>query len=236
MNEILSNKKINDKFYLMKVKNSAKCKMGQFVMVGTEDSSPLLSRPLAVFDSDSESITFLYQIVGKGTKKFSKMLKGQFVVVQGPNGNGFKEASGKIALIGGGTGIAPLYFAGKTLKENPQNVVDAYLGFSSEEMLVDLYKRILNNVVVNVGGYIINDINVEDYDYIFACGPIIMMKLLYKICKEKGVGERLYVSLESRMGCGIGLCLGCSIKTSKGNKRVCKDGPIFKASEVFYEE
>ncbi|MCH3918110.1 MAG: dihydroorotate dehydrogenase electron transfer subunit [Spirochaetia bacterium] len=235
MNEIVYNRKVNDKFYLMKVKDPSSCDMGQFVMVRTEDNFPLLSRPLGIFDSNAETTSFLYQTVGQGTQKLSTMQAGQHVLLQGPNGTGFPHAEGKIALVGGGTGIAPLYYAGKKLKEQKNTIVDGYLGFSKEAILVDQYKEILDAVTVNVGGYIIQDIDVQAYDYIYACGPTIMMKLFSQICREKGVGEKLFVSLEARMGCGIGICLGCSIKTIHGNQRVCKEGPVFKANEVFYE-
>ena len=94
-----------------------------------------------------------------------------------------------------------------------------------------IYKAICDELTVNIGGYITDAINPADYDYIMTCGPHIMMQVLAD--KVKGTAAQLYVSMENRMGCGVGACLVCSCKTTGGNKKVCKDGPVFKAEEVF---
>jgi len=155
--------------------------------------------------------------------------------MEGPYGNGFPKVQGKIALVGGGAGIAPLYFASKILRSiNTENIVDIYLGFSDTAILYEEYKNAADKLHVNVGGFIIDDIDPNEYDYVLTCGPKIMMQKLYEKCK--GTKAKVYVSMENRMGCGIGACLVCSCKTINGNKKVCKDGPVFLGAEVFEVE
>ena len=101
-------------------------------------------------------------------------------------------------------------------------------------MLEEAYRAVCDRLVVNVGGYVTDEINPAEYDVIMTCGPQIMMKVLAD--KVKGTAAQLYVSMENRMGCGVGACLVCSCKTNGGNKKVCKDGPVFKAEEVFGDE
>ena len=155
------------------------------------------------------------------------------VDVQGPYGNGFPTVTGKVALVGGGIGVAPLYYTAKVLKAQGCTV-DLYLGFTEEAMLEEAYRAVCDRLVVNVGGYVTDEINPAEYDVIMTCGPQIMMKVLAD--KVKGTAAQLYVSMENRMGCGVGACLVCSCKTNGGNKKVCKDGPVFKAEEVFGDE
>lgn len=237
MAKILENQRITDDFYLMKVEEENNAEMGQFYMLRAWDKYPVLSRPISVFDSDGKTVSFLYKIVGQGTEIFKELKPGDDIKVDGPHGNGFPDATGKIALVGGGVGVAPLYLTAKRLKAaNPDTVVDMYLGFSGEPMLVDRYEAVADSVTVNVGGFVTDDIDPTKYDVIMTCGPEIMMKVLYKKCVSVGATAPLYVSMENRMACGIGACLVCTCKTSGGNKRACKDGPVMLGSEVFGNE
>ncbi|RVU54298.1 dihydroorotate dehydrogenase electron transfer subunit [Anaerosphaera multitolerans] len=234
MGNIISNEKLSKDFYLLKAKEEKEVKMGQFYMLRSWDYYPLLSRPISIYDSDGKTISFLYKVVGEGTELFAKLKPGDEITLQGPLGESFPEVEGKIAMVGGGVGIAPLYLASKTLKElNPENKIDIYLGFSDVALLEEEYGKVCDNLKINVGGFVTDDIEVENYDHIFTCGPEIMMKVLYEKCKRVGVEDRLTVSMESRMACGVGACFGCTCKTTEGNKKVCKDGPIFSAKEVF---
>lgn len=235
MSKIMYNNKLSKDMYLMKIKGDFKGDMGQFAMLRAWDNYPVLSRPISIYDIDNEGITFLYKVIGQGTEIFSKLHEGDEIEVQGPHGNGFPNVKGRIALVGGGVGVAPLYLTAKSLKEyDADNKVDVYLGFSDEEILIDEYSNICDKVVSNVGGFITDDINPNDYDYIFTCGPTVMMKVLYnKVKKSKA---ELFVSMENRMACGVGACLVCTCKTHTGNKKVCKDGPVFLAEEVFKDE
>ena len=237
MAKILENQRITDDFYLMKVEEENNAEMGQFYMLRAWDKYPVLSRPISVFDSDGKTVSFLYKIVGQGTEIFKELKPGDDIKVDGPHGNGFPDATGKIALVGGGVGVAPLYLTAKRLKAaNPDTVVDMYLGFSGEPMLIDRYEAVADSVTVNVGGFVTDDIDPTKYDVIMTCGPEIMMKVLYKKCVSVGATAPLYVSMENRMACGIGACLVCTCKTSGGNKRPCKDGPVMLGSEVFGNE
>lgn len=234
MAEILQNEQVSDDFYLMKVKKENQAAMGQFYMLRAWNEYPVLSRPISVFDADPETVSFLYKVVGKGTEIFTKLKAGDEITLDGPHGNGFPEVKGKIALVGGGVGIAPLYLTAKTLKKlDPDTKVDIYLGFSGQPILTDRYEVVADQVKVNVGGFVTDDIDPREYDFILTCGPEIMMKVLYRKCRDLKAKAPVYVSMENRMACGIGACLVCTCKTSKGNRRACKDGPVMLGNEVF---
>jgi dihydroorotate dehydrogenase electron transfer subunit len=205
-------------------------------MLRAWDRFPVLSRPISVHDADRECVSFLCKIVGQGTERFAALRPGDDLVLNGPYGNGYPQEHGKIALVGGGTGVAPLYFAAKALKKDPASTVDLFLGFSGEEMLHREFEAVGDSLTVNVGGFITDDIHPSEYDAIFSCGPEVMMRALWKKCKAEQARARVYVSMEQRMACGVGACLGCTIPTAAGRRRVCKDGPVFRAEEVFFHE
>ncbi len=230
---VLKNEAVGKDFYLLKVAGDYPASMGQFCMLRAWDEYPVLSRPISIFDCDTEGISFLYKVVGQGTELLAQLKPDDEVDVQGPYGNGFPTVTGKVALVGGGIGVAPLYYTAKVLKAQGCTV-DLYLGFTEEAMLEEAYRAVCGRLVVNVGGYVTDEINPAEYDVIMTCGPQIMMKVLAD--KVKGTAAQLYVSMENRMGCGVGACLVCSCKTNGGNKKVCKDGPVFKAEEVFGDE
>lgn len=232
MAEVLVNQAVSKDFYLMKVKGSYQAQMGQFCMLRAWDEIPVMSRPISIYDVDREGISFLYKVVGQGTEAFARLKPGDEIRIDGPYGHGFPMVQGKVALVGGGVGIAPLYYTAKMLKA-AGNAVDCYLGFTSASMLEDEYGLAADSLTVNVGGYIVDDVPVEKYDYIFTCGPRVMMEILAQ--RVKGTQAQLYVSMENRMACGVGACLVCSCKTAAGNKKVCKDGPVFLAEEVFFD-
>lgn len=232
MGRIIWNKQLAKDFFLMKVEEGNHAEMGQFYMLRAWDMFPVLSRPISVFDRDGESIVFMYKNIGKGTERFAELKEGDSITLEGPYGNGFPKVQGKVALVGGGVGIAPLYLTAKILKDMyPENTVDIYLGFSDTALLEEEYKKVADRVHINVGGFITDDVCPEEYDYVLTCGPRIMMEKLYLKCK--GTKAKVYVSMENRMACGVGACLVCSCKTIKGNKKVCKDGPVFSGEEVF---
>ncbi|CUO57439.1 Dihydrdoorotate oxidase B%2C electron transfer subunit [[Eubacterium] contortum] len=235
MGTIRRNEKVSDDFYLIQVEEKNQAKAGQFYMLRGWEEYPVLSRPISVFDSDWETVSFLYKIVGKGTELIRRLEPGKELKIQGPYGNGFPtDGKGKIAMVGGGGGIAPLYYTAKKYKEAGLcSQVDIYLGFSGQAMLEEEYKSVADNVIIDVGGFITDSINPLDYDVILTCGPEIMMKVLYEKCKKIDATAPLYVSMEKRMACGIGMCKVCTCKTKSGNKTACKDGPVFLGSEVF---
>ncbi len=234
MAKIVCNKKLSEDFFLMKVEEKNSAKMGQFYMLRAWENFPVLSRPISVFDSDGQSVSFLYKVAGQGTGIFSALKPGDDISLQGPLGNGFPAVSGKIALVGGGVGIAPLYLTAKTLMKNhPKNIIDIYLGFSGQVVLIEEFDKVSRELIVDIGGFITDKINPGNYDYIFCCGPEAMMRVLYDKCNALQRGKSLYVSMENRMACGIGACLVCTCKNESGNKKACKDGPVFPADEVY---
>ena len=228
MYKIIENSYIGEDMYRMKVAGKFEGKMGQFYMLRAWDKYPVLSRPISIHDIDEEGITFLYKVVGEGTEIFAKLVPGDEIKLQGPYGNGYEKVEGKIALVGGGIGVAPLYLVAKTISG-----CDAYLGFREEAILVDEYKEFCNEVKTTTGNTFITDIlNVEDYDYILSCGPTPMMEKLVKMCE--GTNTRIMISLENHMACGVGACLVCTCKTKFGNKKTCKDGPVFWGEDVIF--
>ena len=134
MYKIIENKYIGEDMYQMKVQGKFEGKMGQFYMLRAWDTYPTLSRPISIHDIDEEGITFLYKGVGEGTKIFSKLVAGDEIKLEGPYGNGYQKVEGKVALVGGGIGVAHLYLVAKNIPN-----CDAYLGFRNEPILVDKY-------------------------------------------------------------------------------------------------
>lgn len=231
--KIISNESLIDGIYKMVVEEKNSIKPGQFYMLKTYGET-LLPRPISVSERDDNTITFLYAVVGTGTKDFSKLKAGDYIDLIGPLGNGFKtEGLGNVALVTGGIGIAPMLEVAKDIKKiNKENIIDLYAGFREDIYLVEDMRKYLDNVNISTDtgkyghkGFVTDMIKVEDYDTILCCGPEIMMNKVVKMCREKNV--KLYVSMEKHMACGVGACLGCTCKTKEGNKRTCKDGPVF---------
>ncbi|MBN8049059.1 MULTISPECIES: dihydroorotate dehydrogenase electron transfer subunit [Paraclostridium] len=228
MYKILENKYIGEDMYFMKVEGEFEAKMGQFYMLRAWDTYPLLSRPISVHDVNEDSISFLYKVVGEGTKILSNLRVNDEIKLEGPYGNGYENVKGKVALVGGGIGIAPLYLVAKNIEN-----CDAYLGFRKEAILEEEYNEVCNEVNIAIGDTFVTDIlDVEKYDYILTCGPTPMMKKLVNM--TEGTNTKIMVSLENHMACGVGACLVCTCKTKFGNKKTCKDGPVFWGEDVIF--
>lgn len=231
--KILENKEISNDIWLMKIETKLESNPGEFFMFRTNSfrNEPLLSRPFGVCDENPNEITFLYQVVGKGTKIMAGLKKDAEVKLLGPLGNGFKlKEAKKVAVVAGGIGIAPLLYLCKKLKAKP----DFYAGFSDEIYFVDAFRPYVNKIVTTVEKtdhqFITEAINPDDYDLIYACGPNPMLKAL---CDKNSKAE-IQLSMEAHMACGIGACLGCTVESTNGEfLRVCKDGPVFDSKEVF---
>ena len=206
--------------------------------------APFLSRPISVHKWEPETLTvsFLYQIVGEGTETLSALKAGDALQLTGPMGNGFDVPAiaaqyEKIALVGGGIGTAPLYQLARELAAAGRKP-DVFFGFRDEPYCMEQYRGLAGIVKVStdsgrVGfhGFVTQLYDPADYDMVLICGPTPMMKNAARLCAEKGTP--CLVSLEKKMACGIGACLGCTIETASGAKSVCKDGPVFAGKEVF---
>ena len=236
--KIKENKQLSNDIYLMKlegdlseIKNS-----GEFVEIKLDNY--YLRRPISVHNYSKNELTLLYKVLGRGTNDLSKYQIGKELDVLVGLGNGFDiSKSNKPLLIAGGIGIAPMY--NLALKFNKLGIKPTLIyGVSRESdlVLIDEFSKICNLIICsddgshgfkgNVVSYLKE--NKIDFDKYYACGPQIMLKYL------KQYSENGYVSLEARMGCGFGACMGCSIETTHGPKRVCKEGPVFEASEVLF--
>ena len=214
---------------------------GQFINITIDGL--YLRRPISVCDIGENTITIIYKVVGEGTAKMSGMKEGTVLDCLTGLGNGFgtqiKPDSNKPLLIGGGVGTPPLYMlAKKLLKEGKQPKV--ILGFASKDdcFYEEEYKALGLEVEVMTAdssyggkGFVTNAklFTDKDYDYIYTCGPIPMLKAIYDNSEVSG-----QFSFEERMGCGFGACMGCSCKTKYGNKRICKDGPVLVKEEIIW--
>jgi dihydroorotate dehydrogenase electron transfer subunit len=208
--------------------------------------APLLSRPISVhkWEPETRTVEFLYQLLGEGTHKLAALEAGDTLQVTGPMGNGFDIPAlaaqyRRIAVVGGGIGTAPMYQVTRELAAAGVKP-DVYFGFRDTPYCMEEYRGIANVVKVStdsgaVGfhGFVTQLYDPADYDVILVCGPTVMMRNAARLAAEKGTP--CLVSLEKKMACGIGACLGCTCETKSGEGRsVCKNGPVFAAEEVFF--
>lgn len=237
--KVIENRKIAEGIYELSIEGKYKANPGQFYMIKVEGENILLPRPISVYDVQDDRITFLYAVVGKGTKAMRALSKGDNIQIMGPLGNGFDidRIKGKVAIVSGGIGIAPLSFLVKKLKNC---TVDFYCGFKAVDNSVDNVEKYVNNIYISTEngskghkGYITDIFYPEKYDEVICCGPEIMMKKVVKMCRKKNIP--VTISMENRMACGIGACLVCTCKTKDGNLRTCKEGPVFKGKDLILE-
>jgi dihydroorotate dehydrogenase electron transfer subunit len=214
---------------------------GQFLHISVDNHT--LRRPISIADinKEEETITILFKIAGSGTRHLAAYKPGMTVNALGPSGNGFTTdlKSGSTALLlGGGIGVPPLYYLGKTLRAQNVNVI-SILGFQSEANVFyeDKFNELGKSFIVTDDGsygekgFVTDVLNkVSTFDCYFSVGPVPMLQAITGRLKEK----QGCISLEERMGCGVGTCLACVIpaKTQGGYKKICKDGPVFHAEEV----
>ncbi len=218
-----------------------KMRCGQFVDIALDGR--FLRRPISVCDSSDGVLTLLYKTVGDGTFQMSDMHAGEVLDILTGLGNGFdvSACSESALLLGGGIGTAPLYQLARELVADGRKV-HVVCGFNTADEMV-LYKELKAvgaDVAVatldgscGVRGFVTDAYAAapQAYDYYYVCGPMPMEKAVWR--QFSGKGE---FSLEERMGCGTGICYGCSVMTASGSKRVCKDGPVFRKEELLWQE
>ncbi len=240
----------------MRVKSeeiTKQAKPGQFLNVKCcEAMSVLLRRPISICDIDKEKqeLRFIFQIKGEGTKLLANHHVGDTIDIMGPLGKPFiiDAKYTNPVFIGGGIGVFPLLMLAKNLPAKDKAV---YLGFRNKDLVVmeDEFKEISNDcqITTDDGSYGIKGfatqlleekIKNENVDIVYACGPEPMLKIIKNICSVNDIPCQL--SMEQRMGCGIGACLVCACKTKKEEdweyQHVCKDGPVFWGDEVIFDE
>lgn len=216
---------------------------GQFgnIAVG---GTHLLRRPIAICKADKREVTFCYQLKGEGTHRLKDMKAGETCNVLMPLGNGFfvEENEKKVALVGGGVGVFPLISVLQAYGKDKE--ISAYIGYRNKGAVcgVEDFAKADKFVAVTDDGSYGEKMNaVQAFaadlakgnrpDVVLACGPTPMLRALKALTVEQGLP--CYISLEERMGCGIGACVVCVCDLTNGKKaRVCKDGPVFRAEEV----
>ena len=239
--EILSNEEVAEKIFRLIVDAPELAQIsraGQFVQVKISDDFTL-RRPLGIASTADGKVKIFYRAVGRGTESLSKRRAGERLNILGALGNGFSTFDGKVLLVGGGMGLAPLLCAAEKFDS------DVLIGgrnrgeviFWEEEFSPHVEKVF---ITTDDGSYhrkgFVTDLLPEllaakDYSAILTCGPEIMMRGVAKLALEKNLPCQ--VSFEKRMACGLGACLSCSIDTVDGRRKVCKDGPVFDAQKVF---
>lgn len=255
--EIIKKEQIKNDLFKFTIEASEiidEIKPGQFIEIRVINSiEPLLRRPISIYNVNKidNTIEFIFQVKGKGTKILAEREIGGKLDIVGPLGNGVftYEDNKNVAIIGGGIGIFPLYELSKQIKNNTNSNVNMYIGFRSKDYIVleKEFSEVSNNLVITtddgsygIKGFAINelkkDIEKGKIDVIYACGPLPMLKAVKELAKEKTINCQ--ISLEEKMACGLGVCLGCAVKTASSTieepkyLHVCKDGPVFNAEEV----
>lgn len=254
--ELVKKEKLLDGLYKFSVDTKEIVELanpGNFIEIRiNENSDPFLRRPISIYNLDKENgvLEFIFQVKGKGTELLAKKKEGDKIDIIGPLGNGtFKfEEYKNIAVIGGGIGIFPLYELAKQAK-NYEKKVYTYLGFRNKDLvtLEKEFEDISTTLTIttddgsykNSGfaiNYLENDLEKNNIDCIYACGPLPMLKAVKKLAEEKKI--TCQISLEEKMGCGMGVCLGCAVRTSTSTDNnpqylhVCKAGPVFDSKMV----
>lgn len=201
-----------------------------------------LRRPISISSWSGDSLTIVFRVVGGGTAELAAMEEGTKLDVLMPLGNGFDISSlgdyfRNPVITGGGIGVPPLYGLAKAMTEKGLKP-DVILGFNTEDEIImaDDFRRLgIEPVITTVDGsagikgFVTDAMKDRDYDYAFACGPAPMLKAVYDLVPG---GQ---FSFEARMACGFGACMGCTMETVTGYKRVCKDGPIFYKEEIKWQ-
>ena len=242
---IVKNERIAENVYAVTfaLDEDIKVRAGQFgdIAVG---GTHLLRRPIAICKVVNREVTFCYQIKGDGTKILKEMGAGTRLSVLMPLGNGFfvEENEKKVALVGGGVGVFPLISVLRAYADTKE--ISAYIGYRNKNAVcgVEEFEKADKFVAVTDDGSYGEKMNaVQAFaadlakgnrpDVVLACGPTPMLRALKTLVEKENLP--CYISLEERMGCGIGACLVCVCDLTNGKKaRVCKDGPVFNANEV----
>ena len=240
---ITENEKLTASVFKMVLEGdtSAVTAPGQFVNVALPGK--YLRRPISVCDCGPGKLTLIYKVVGGGTADMAAMEPGAQLDVLTGLGNGYDigKSGAKPLILGGGIGIPPMYWLAKELIKGAcaADKLTVVLGFNTadEVFFEEEFRKLGCGVIVTTAdgsygmkGYVTTPADELEYSSYFACGPTPMLKAVKKALSGRG-----QLSLEERMGCGFGACMGCSIRVKGGYKRVCKDGPVFDTEELIWD-
>jgi dihydroorotate dehydrogenase electron transfer subunit len=242
---VLENTSLNPYYYLLRLKTKKdlpEIEPGQFVNLLVKDvSDRILRRPISIYDVDKQNNTLclVIQKIGKATEKLSTCKLNTTLSVMYPLGNGFPTSFKKPLLVGGGVGVAPLYYLSKCFNDKDVRPT-VLIGAKSKRQLFSIKEfDAISNVHISTEdgsfgekGFLTQNtiLNNNDFDAILTCGPTIMMKAVSDIAKKKNLP--CYVSLENRMACGIGACLCCVVDSKEGNVCTCTEGPVFLSNDL----
>lgn len=219
---------------------------GQFVMVRCgEDLEYMLRRPFSIHQRDGNKIALIFNVVGKGTQWLSQRQAGDELDLLGPLGKGFTIQSGSqnFLLVAGGIGLAPLVFLAQQALNQGQTVTLLLGALTASQLYPErLLPSEVKLITTTEDGTAGKKGMITDYladfsggaDQVFACGPMAMYQTMARMPELKN--KPVQISLEVRMGCGLGICYGCTVKTRKGLRQVCRDGPIFELNAILWEE
>ncbi len=245
---VISNRFLKKEYFLLWINEpyvAKNARPGQFVMIKAwPGCDPLLARPFSIHDVDNEKFAVLYQVKGRGTKLLSQLKKGHLLNVLGPLGCGFPDLPPKIIyMVAGGIGIAPFLFTAKYLLNKGHKIKLFYGARTTSDLIqVRAFQKLGIRVILTTEdgssgyrGLITEPLEkalVMEKAIVFACGPMPMLKAVADIAKRQEV--KAYLSLEARMACGLGLCLGCVVPRQNGGfLHVCIDGPVVEAEKIF---
>ena len=214
---------------------------GQFYMLRATRSQTLLGRPISVYHAKDGEVDFLILLKGKGTNEICSLAKDDSIDLIGPCGNCFAHAKGKACIVGGGIGVAPVAGFAETL---PDGSYDFYASFKSGSYGLDYIKPAALTITtddgsVGVHGMLPAALTEEalrkgNYTAVYACGPTPMLAYVKKVSEACGI--QCWLSMEAHMACGLGACLGCTIDTTEGKKRCCKEGPVFDSRILNFDK
>ena len=247
---VVSQKEISKDIYDMTIAFPAgakEAKPGQFLAIYCKGGQRLLPRPISIcgIDSQAGTLRIVYRIQGAGTKEISTWKAGDQFEIMGPLGNGFTPKKNRAILIGGGIGVPPMLELAKQM-DGEKTMIMGYRDKDNMFLKEEFEKLGEVKIATDDGSYGVHGTVVDairEYevsgDTIYACGPMPMLKALAAYAQEHNMEAQ--ISLEERMACGIGACLGCITKskskdhhTNVNNKRICKEGPVFDAKEVVF--
>ena len=246
--EVVDNKLLNETSFAINIycgELAKKAQPGQFLHIQCGEGL-ILRRPIGISGVNGDVLEFVFEVKGKGTGWLSRQEMGTFLNIMGPLGNGYHIPDRNIIVVGGGLGSPPMLFAAETAKKG----VTAVLGFrdASRVMLVKEFTSVCDRVILTtddgsmgtkgqVTGPLEELLEEGGYDTVITCGQFAMMHSVAKLCEKYGVSCQ--VSLEERMGCGVGACLVCTCAVYRDGgeymSRVCKDGPVFNAKDVVWQ-
>ena len=249
--DVVAVEQLHERYVLIRLTADAplpEMRPGQFVEVRVDGSpSTFLRRPISInfVDKANNELWLLVAMVGEGTRHLASLRQGDRLNCMLPLGNGFTLSGqdGRVLLVGGGVGVAPLLYLGAVLKQQGVDVTFLLGARTSKDLLMLEHFRQFGRVLMTTEdgssgekGFVTNHTSLykEHFDLIQCCGPTPMMKAVARYAREKGVNCE--VSLENLMACGLGACLCCVEKTTEGNLCVCKEGPVFNINRLLWQD